>query len=134
LAEPIRIGASPDRRGAAPDEIEPGAMQAGYRQHTPVIITISVRTMMSRTHTGSGARTPEQVVHTRVAEHVGRLYLDLADERWRAVEIGPDGWQVIPPKAPKGFACSAYDALSRRYSKMAVWRIICLSDPFLQSR
>jgi hypothetical protein len=80
-----------------------------------------------RTHTGSGARTPEQVVHTRVAEHVGRLYLDLADERWRAVEIGPDGRQVIPPKAAKGFACSAYDAPSRRYSQMALWRIICLS-------
>ena len=42
---------------------------------------------------------PERVVHTRVAEHAGRLYLDLADERWRAVEIGPDGWQVLgsPP-------------------------------------
>jgi hypothetical protein len=25
---------------------------------------------------------PERVVHTRVAEHAGRLYLDLADERW----------------------------------------------------
>jgi hypothetical protein len=33
---------------------------------------------------------PERVVHTRVAEHAGRLYLDLANERWRAVEIGPD--------------------------------------------
>ena len=33
------------------------------------------------------------------AEHDGRIYLDLADDRWRAVEIGPDGWQVItcPP-------------------------------------
>ena len=42
---------------------------------------------------------PERVVHTRVAEHAGRLYLDLADERWRAVEIGPDGWQLLasPP-------------------------------------
>jgi hypothetical protein len=28
---------------------------------------------------------PERVVHTRVAEHSGRLYLDLADEHWRAV-------------------------------------------------
>jgi hypothetical protein len=34
-----------------------------------------------------------------VAEHSGRLYLDLADEHWRAVAIGPDGWQVLgcPP-------------------------------------
>jgi hypothetical protein len=42
---------------------------------------------------------PEQTVHIRVAEHAGRIYLDLADERWRAVEIGADGWRVIgsPP-------------------------------------
>jgi hypothetical protein len=25
----------------------------------------------------------------------GRIYLDLADDCWRAVEIGPDGWQVM---------------------------------------
>jgi hypothetical protein len=37
---------------------------------------------------------PECSVHTRIAEHDGRIYLDLADEHWRAVEIGPDGWWV----------------------------------------
>jgi hypothetical protein len=42
---------------------------------------------------------PERSVHVRVAEHAGRIYLDLVDEDWRAVEIGPDGWRVIesPP-------------------------------------
>src|SRR5260221_8143229 len=42
---------------------------------------------------------PERAVHVRLAEHAGRIYLDLADERWRAVEIGPDGWRVVgsPP-------------------------------------
>jgi hypothetical protein len=42
---------------------------------------------------------PQRAVHVRIAEHSGRIYLDLADEHWRAVEIGPDGWQVIesPP-------------------------------------
>src|SRR5436189_5862540 len=42
---------------------------------------------------------PQRAVYLRVAEHDGRIYLDLADERWRAVEIAPDGWQVItcPP-------------------------------------
>src|SRR5262245_4164543 len=42
---------------------------------------------------------PERAVHVRLAEQGGRIYLDLADARWRAVEIGPDGWQVIgsPP-------------------------------------
>ena len=42
---------------------------------------------------------PERAVNTRVAEHAGRLYLDLADEHWRAVAIGPDGRRVpgCPP-------------------------------------
>jgi hypothetical protein len=42
---------------------------------------------------------PERAVHIRVAEHAGHIYLDLADEHWRAVEIGSDGWRVIgcPP-------------------------------------
>src|SRR6266852_8764625 len=42
---------------------------------------------------------PERGVNIRVAEHAGRLYLDLADEHWRAVAIGPDGWRVLgcPP-------------------------------------
>src|SRR6266446_5309132 len=42
---------------------------------------------------------PERAVHIRLAEHAGHIYLDLADEHWRAVDIGPDGWRVIgcPP-------------------------------------
>src|SRR5215831_14760125 len=42
---------------------------------------------------------PERPVFIRIAEQGGRIYLDLADEHWRAVEIGPNGWQVIgcPP-------------------------------------
>src|ERR1700704_6632330 len=43
--------------------------------------------------------SPERTVHVRVAEHDGHIYLDLADPSWRAVDIGPDGWQVVgePP-------------------------------------
>ena len=42
---------------------------------------------------------PERAVHIRTAAHAGRIYLDLADEHWRAVDIGPDGWRVVgcPP-------------------------------------
>src|SRR6516162_5466592 len=42
---------------------------------------------------------PERAVNIRIAEHAGRLYLDLADEHWRAVVIGPEGWRVMgcPP-------------------------------------
>ncbi|HKB23337.1 MAG TPA: hypothetical protein VKC99_11215 [Methyloceanibacter sp.] len=42
---------------------------------------------------------PERMVHVRVGGVDGRLYLDLCDENWRAVEIDTTGWRVIdnPP-------------------------------------
>ncbi len=42
---------------------------------------------------------PERIVHIRVGGLDGRLYLDLSDATWRAVEISVDGWRVIdnPP-------------------------------------
>jgi hypothetical protein len=38
-------------------------------------------------------------VHLRVAAHDGKLYLDLCDASWRAVEIDADGWRLVdaPP-------------------------------------
>ena len=41
----------------------------------------------------------ERIVHIRVGGLDGRLYLDLVDETWRAVEITTTGWRVIddPP-------------------------------------
>ena len=38
-------------------------------------------------------------VHLRLAEHAGRVYLDLADDHWRAIEIDATGWRVVadPP-------------------------------------
>jgi hypothetical protein len=42
---------------------------------------------------------PERKVHVRVGGLDGRLYLDLADKHWQAVEIDLTGWRVIdnPP-------------------------------------
>lgn len=42
---------------------------------------------------------PEHTVHTRVAEHDGRVYLDLANKQREVVEIGPAEWRIIddPP-------------------------------------
>jgi hypothetical protein len=38
-------------------------------------------------------------VFTRTAEHAGRLYVDLCDDAWRAIEIDANGWRVVnnPP-------------------------------------
>jgi hypothetical protein len=38
---------------------------------------------------------PEREVHVRVAGHKGAIYVDLANERWEAVEITTDGWRVV---------------------------------------
>ena len=42
---------------------------------------------------------PEMKVWLRVAKESGRYYLDLCNDAWQAVEISPDGWQVLdhPP-------------------------------------
>ena len=42
---------------------------------------------------------PERAIHLRVAQHEDRIYLDLADHRWQAVEVRPDGWRIVahPP-------------------------------------
>jgi hypothetical protein len=34
-------------------------------------------------------------VHLRVAEHQGKIYLDLGTPDWKAVEIGSDGWRLV---------------------------------------
>jgi hypothetical protein len=42
---------------------------------------------------------PEHEVCVRVAGHDDRIYIDLADRDWRAIEVDEDGWRVIdnPP-------------------------------------
>jgi hypothetical protein len=38
---------------------------------------------------------PEYEIAVRLAEQGGYIWLDLADPDWRAVRIGPDGWEVV---------------------------------------
>lgn len=42
---------------------------------------------------------PQMDVHIRVAGYDGRLYLDLVDDTWRAMEIDEAGWRIVeePP-------------------------------------
>jgi len=42
---------------------------------------------------------PTMECHLRVAEYGGRIYLDLVDSEWRAVEIDTNGWRIVerPP-------------------------------------
>jgi hypothetical protein len=68
---------------------------------------------------------PERVFHIRTAAYAGQIYLDLADEHWRAVKIGPDGWQVIgsPPvrfRRPGSCRCP-YAALREALAAAIEW-------------
>ncbi len=53
-------------------------------------------------------------VHVRLAEHSGRLYLDLGSDRFDVVEIDPDGWRVLENqnivkfRRPSGMAALPY--------------------------
>lgn len=42
---------------------------------------------------------PTHLPETRIAWHDGASWLDLGDEQWRAIRIGPTGWEVVaaPP-------------------------------------
>jgi hypothetical protein len=49
--------------------------------------------------TATLAGSPERIVHVRVGATEGRLYIDLGDAAWRAVEIDATGWRIVdsPP-------------------------------------
>ena len=42
---------------------------------------------------------PQRDVFVRRAAHAGKLYVDLCDDRWRAIEIDTSGWRIVdePP-------------------------------------
>ena len=71
---------------------------------------------------------PERVVHIRVAGLDDRLYLDLGDATWRAVEIDATGWRVID-NPPVGFESCRRDAASPGASD---WWVIEVLRSFLQ--
>jgi hypothetical protein len=37
----------------------------------------------------------EHVVAVRIADHDGKIVIDLGDPTWQAVVVGPDGWKVV---------------------------------------
>lgn len=59
----------------------------------------ALKSALGAVEAGATFDGPERPVHIRIGAHDGRLYLDLGDETWRAVEIDAEGWRVIdnPP-------------------------------------
>jgi hypothetical protein len=77
-----------------------GWLRRGYYRATgDAASATEIRSALDLLEARAQFDSPERAVHVRIAEHAGQIYLDLADEHWRAVDIGPDGWRVIgcPP-------------------------------------
>ncbi len=43
----------------------------------------------------------ESPINLRVANHRGKIYLDLCDHAWRAVEIDAEGWRIVDRPPPR---------------------------------
>ena len=70
-----------------------------YRATGEAVSAAEIRLVLELLEARAQFDGPERAVHVRTAEHAGHIYLDLADEHWHAVDIGPDGWRIIerPP-------------------------------------
>ena len=82
-----------------------------FRPETPQALRLSaLRSICSKAR--AQFDSPERIVNIRVAEYDGQIYLDLADQHWRAVEIRPEGWRVIrsPPVRRGEFMCTTVDS------------------------
>jgi hypothetical protein len=60
---------------------------------------------------------PQHKVSVRLAEHDGLIYLDLADEFWRCVEIGAHGWRIAVQPLPLPLRGGSIEG--RRQAKLA---------------
>src|SRR5829696_3144499 len=65
----------------------------------------------------------QEEVHIRTAGHDGKVYIDMGDDAWRAIEVSPKGWRIVegeeipvrfirpkgllalPEPAPRGEGC-----------------------------
>lgn len=39
---------------------------------------------------------PERDIFIRVAEYNGKVYIDMCDDNWRAIEVDAEGWRITP--------------------------------------
>lgn len=113
LAQPAKLFHTPDGNGFADLEVN------GHRETWPIRsegfrlwLTLlfykaiggapgseALQTAMNGLEAKARFDGPERKVHVRVGSLDDRLYLDLCDDVWRAVEIDANGWRVVdnPP-------------------------------------
>src|SRR5215217_9097782 len=62
----------------------------------PVIPPASFATAMEEIKATAMLEGLVEEVHLRVAGHDGKVYVDLCNEKWEAVEISTEGWKIMP--------------------------------------
>jgi len=73
----------------------------------------------------------ERPFPTRLAEHDGKIYLDLCDEAWRAIEIDGDGYRVVdhpPVRFHRTGGMQSLPVPQAGGSIEALWRYVNLPD------
>ena len=66
-------------------------------------VRAAINTLAGFARFGSNDRpAPEHKASVRIAESGGKIYLDLADDHWRVVEIDADDWRLIDDPAGRG--------------------------------
>jgi hypothetical protein len=70
-----------------------------YAKNGEALGAAAIRSIVDLLEARAQFDAPERAVNVRVAAHEDRMYLDLADDRWQAVEISPSGWRIVsrPP-------------------------------------
>jgi hypothetical protein len=113
IAQAAKLFRAPDKTGYADIEIQ------GHRETWPIRSkgfsswlrhrfyeakkaapsSEAVQSVLNSIEANAQFDSPEHVVHIRVGGLNDRLYLDLGDETWRAVEIDANGWRIVdkPP-------------------------------------
>src|SRR6476620_5800286 len=66
-----------------------------YRQTGDALSAEAIKAVVDLLEARAQFDSPERAIHVRVAEYQDRIYLDLAEDAWQAVEIGSDGWRII---------------------------------------
>lgn len=66
-----------------------------YRAERSALNAQAIREAISTLEAEARFEGPQRDVFVRVAEVGGKIYLDLADAEWRAVEVSREGWKVV---------------------------------------
>jgi hypothetical protein len=62
----------------------------------PVIPPAALATAIGEIEAAAMLEGPVEEVYLRVAGHDGKIYIDLCNDKWEAVEISKEGWKIIP--------------------------------------